>query len=82
MKPITLEGEVLKGAFGEGSKSEHQAIYLVIDEDTRYKLRRKGGNPFQDDVLEALEGRYISASGIIHNNHFIIESYLERKQDQ
>ncbi len=82
MKPITLEGEVVKATFAKGSKSEHEAVYLVVDEDTRYKLQRRGGNPFQDDVLEGLVGKSISAKGTIYRNiHFIIESYQEKKQE-
>ena len=79
MKPITLEGEVIKATFSKDSKSEHEAVWLVIDEDTRYKLQREGGNPFQDDVLESVVGKYISAKGIVYRYSFIMESYQEKK---
>ena len=82
MKSITLEGEVIKELISKGSKSEHEAVLLVVDEDTRYKLGRRGGHPFQDDELEGLVGKYISARGMIQNHSFIVESYQEKKQNQ
>ena len=86
MKSITLEGEVIKELISKGSKSEHEAVLLVVDEDTRYKLGRRGGHPFQDDELDKLVGKYVSAKGVIYRgNSFIIESYQdiqEKRRDQ
>jgi tRNA uridine 5-carbamoylmethylation protein Kti12 len=81
VKSITLEGQVAKELSGQGTKSEHEAVYLVISEDTRYKLHRKNGNPFQDEVLDGLVGKYISAKGYLYQSHFIMDSYQEKKQE-
>ena len=81
MKSITLEGEVIKATVAKGSKSEHEAVLLVVDEDTRYKLRRLSGHPFQDDELDKLVGKYISAKGRVVSYSFIMESYQEKKQE-
>lgn len=85
MKSITLEGKVIEATFAKGSKSEHKAVWLVIDEDTRYKLGKEGGNPFLDDELAKWVGKYVSARGIIYHYSFIIGSYndiQEKTQDQ
>lgn len=65
-----LTGEVTKGAFASGSKSEHDAIFLNTSEG-RYVLRRQGGNPFSDPELEGLVGKTIRCRGVVANYTFI-----------
>lgn len=72
-----LEGEIVKGTFAEGSKSEREAIFLLVEEEQRYVLRREGGNPFKDQVLDTLVGKYIRAEGTIHKYTFIINKWTE-----
>lgn len=69
----TLRGLVVKKPHAIGSKSEHEAVMLQVGE-AEYVLRIVGGNPFQDDRLDALVGQTIDAVGTIHNNVFILES--------
>lgn len=57
-------GKVTIGLFGEGTKSEHKALYLET-EDRKYVLRRKGANPFFDPELRRLIGKTIRCSGFI-----------------
>ena len=57
-----------------GTKSEHEGIVLMTPEG-EFKLRRRGGNPFRDDVLEALEGREIDGEGIVRDDKFIMDCW-------
>lgn len=53
-------GEVIKIRYAPGSKSERDAVMLrTICGD--YLLKREEGNPFKDEVLEAMVGNTICA---------------------
>jgi hypothetical protein len=67
-------GKVVKGPFGTGSKSEHEAVYLDSDKG-RYVLRRQGGNPFYDPELQKLVGRDIRCTGEVHDYLLMISSW-------
>lgn len=67
---VELNGKVVKKKFGEGSKSEHDAVCLETDLGS-YVLRRKGGNPFNDPELNKLVGEQILATGVVSNYLFI-----------
>ena len=72
-------GKVVKKPFAKGSKSEHNAIMLVLDDGTgEYVLRRVGENPFRDEELEKLVGRSICAKGLIHGYTFLISSWTHQ----
>lgn len=60
-----LTGKVILKTFGEGSKSEHEAVYLETANGS-YVLRRHGGNPFNDPFLFKLEGKKITARGVLN----------------
>ena len=61
--PTRLQGRVERRLIGEGTKSEHVGIVLVTDAGQVWKLRRLGGNPFRDPVLDALEGARVEIDG-------------------
>lgn len=67
---VELNGKVVKKKFGEGSKSEHDAVCLETDSGS-FVLRRKGGNPFNDPELNKLVGEKVSATGVVTNYLFI-----------
>jgi hypothetical protein len=71
-----LSGKVVLKTFGEGSKSEHEAIYLETANGS-YVLRRQGGNPFNDPVLFKLEGKNITARGILNKYVFLAKEIKE-----
>jgi hypothetical protein len=71
-----LSGEVVKGPFAVGSKSEHQAIYLMSSRG-RYVLRRQGGNPFHDSALDKLVGKNIRGRGVITGYTFLVTDWTE-----
>jgi hypothetical protein len=71
---MEFSGSVVTGPFAEGTKSERTGVYLATDRG-RYLLRRQGGNPFHDPVLEALAGKRIRCQGSLHGYTLIITSY-------
>lgn len=68
---MKLKGIIVEGNFGKGSKSEHNAIYLDTGEK-KYRLKRRGGNPFYDETLHNLVGKTISAEGNLTDYFFEI----------
>ena len=69
-------GEVFRKLYAPGSKSERVAVMLKVG-DEELLLRRAGGNPFQDDVLEGLVGKQIRARGQRIDVGLIMESWEE-----
>lgn len=65
-----LSGKVILKTFGEGSKSEHEAVYLETANGS-YVLRRQGANPFNDPFLFKLEGKKITAMGVLNKYVFL-----------
>lgn len=65
-----LTGKVILKTFGEGSKSKHEAIYLETANGS-YVLRRQGGNPFKDPFLFKLEGKKVTARGVLNKYVFL-----------
>ncbi|MCK1511362.1 hypothetical protein IVB22_01995 [Bradyrhizobium sp. 190] len=59
-----LTGTVARGSFGEGSKSEREAIWLEAD-GRRLVLRRKGGPSFGDQSLEKYVGKRVKCDGFV-----------------
>lgn len=59
-----LVGTAVRGDYGRGSKSEHEAVYLATGE-ARYLLRRKGGPAYGDDELESLVGHRVECAGFL-----------------
>ncbi len=75
---VELTGKVVIRKFGEGSKSEHKAVYIETDKGD-YVLRRVGGNPFHDPQLHQLEGKIITARGTIDNYVFFAREVEENR---
>ena len=59
---MNLRGRVAKRLLYAGTKSEHEGLVLVTAAG-EFKLQRKGGNPFWDEKLAALQGKEIEAEG-------------------
>ena len=70
MEEIHLTGKVILQKFGAGSKSDHESVSLDTG-DAVYKLVRRGGNPFHDEILLSLVGKTIRAAGTV--NKYIFE---------
>jgi len=71
---MKLRGHVTKKLLFAGTKSEHEGMVLITPAGD-YKLRRKGGNPFHDEVMEKLEGKEINGEGILRDNQFIMDRW-------
>jgi hypothetical protein len=69
-----VSGEVVKAPFATGSKSEHEAVYLVSDKG-RFVLRRAGGNPFSDPELDSLVGKKIHGRGKLVGYTFLLSDW-------
>lgn len=73
---VFLAGPVIKKTISEGSKSERQAVVLVVG-NKEYVLRQDGGNPLKDPVLDALVGKNIKCEGRILGHCFILSDWEE-----
>lgn len=73
---MKLQGIVLQGTYGKGSKSEHEAIYLDTGKE-KYRLKIKGGNPFHDEKLHNLIGKTIRVEGNVTDYFFEITNNLD-----
>ena len=71
---MNLRGRVTKKLLYAGTKSEHEGLVLVTA-DGEFKLQRKGGNPFWDDVLAKLEGKEIEAEGTLRETRFTMSRW-------
>jgi len=70
---MKIKGKIVKDTFGVGSKSEHEAVYLDTGTE-KYRLKRRGGNPFYDETLHNLVGKIIEVEGNITGHFFEITS--------
>lgn len=61
---VGLTGEVVRGPFGGGSKSEREAVWLETA-DERFVLRRKEGPTYDDRVLNRYVGKRIKCDGFV-----------------
>jgi len=71
---MNLRGRVAKKLLYAGSKSEHEGLVLVTAAG-EFKLQRKGGNPFWDETVAALEGKEIEAEGNLRETRFIMSQW-------
>lgn len=67
-------GQVVKRPVAAGSKSARDAVMLVTAEH-EYVLRRQGGNPFADPVLDELVGQRIECEGKVHGYTFLMSQW-------
>ena len=67
-----LAGEVVRGPFGAGSKSERQAVWLETSRG-RFVLRRKEGPSFGDGALERYVGKRVTCDGFIVDYVLLVE---------
>jgi hypothetical protein len=71
---MKLRGRVTKKLLYAGTKSEHEGLVLVTAEG-EFKLQRKGGNPFWDEILADLEGKEIEAEGALKESRFTMSHW-------
>jgi hypothetical protein len=71
-----FEGSVVRRRVATGSKSEREAVVLATERGD-FVLRRRGGNAFQDEVLNALVGHRIRGSGELAGYTFILTNWTD-----
>ena len=71
-----LTGTVVRKKFGQGSKSEHDAVCLESASGS-FVLRRMGGNPFNDPELNKLVGKEVTATGRFETTFFMANTIRE-----
>ena len=69
---MEITGKLILKTFSPGSKSEHEAVYIVTS-NGEYVLRRVGANPFNDPDLKAMAGKEVTASGEIIGYLFLAD---------
>ncbi len=72
---MVVTGRVVKKPFAVGSKSERQAVVLQASDGHEYLLRRRGGNAYYDEALDALVGHTIQAEGQPHGYTFLMDTW-------
>lgn len=60
---MEIKGKIVVKPLYVGTKSEHKGVCLHTSEDSYIKLRRPGGNPFNDDVLNGYIGKEVTIKG-------------------
>jgi hypothetical protein len=71
---MKIRGRVKKKLLYARTKSEHEGLVLVTA-DGEFKLQRKGGNPFWDEILAELEGKEIEAEGTLKETRLIMSQW-------
>ncbi|HEX5683896.1 MAG TPA: hypothetical protein VFY73_07660 [Ideonella sp.] len=71
---VVLEGRVEKRALGQGTKSAHHGMVLVLADGSWHVLRRAGGHAYVDPAFEAMEGQRVRLRGKLRPNFFLVES--------
>lgn len=71
----TITGKVLRERIAPGSKGDRVGVVLQDDAGRIYTLRRAGGNPFRDGVLDKLVGKTITGIGLVSGRSFIMDSW-------
>ena len=76
MKPIQLEGHVVRKRVSRGSKSDRLSLILMVDDGREFLLRRKGEDSYTgQDALVPLLDKRIRAFGSVTGRHLFLERY-------
>lgn len=75
-KKITVKGQLILKTFARTTKSESLGVYLQTA-DGAFLIRPSGGNPFMDNPLGELAGKYIEATGRKSSYVFFADSWRE-----
>ena len=67
-----LRGQVTRGEYGAGSKSERTAVFIDTGRG-RYLLRRKGGPAFADAALDRYIGQTVECDGFLLDTTLLAE---------
>lgn len=74
----TIKGKVVVKKFGSGTKSEHDAVYIIDNlTNEEYVLRLKGTNPFENNEIKSFIGKEVKAKGILDDYLFLADKIAE-----
>ena len=71
---MKLRGRVTRRVLYKGTKSEHEGLVLLAPKG-EFKIRRRGGNPFEDETLASLEGKEIEGEGVVRKGQFLMSGW-------
>ena len=72
---MQVDGRIVRKAFGQGTKSEHEAVYVATPQG-EYLLRRPASNPFEPDAeLNSLVGKQVRLSGTLNGYTFFVSDW-------
>lgn len=74
-----LTGTVTRSRISPGSKSDRIGVVLRTGGGEEYVLRRRGGNAFRDEKLEALVGDTITGTGLVVGQTFIMSNWKAKR---
>lgn len=72
VRVTALHGRVTRGAYGKGSKSQREAVFIETAE-VRYVLRRKTGPVFGDMELMGYVGHVVECDGFVVGTTLLAE---------
>ncbi len=70
---VVLEGRVERRPLGQGTKSAHPGMVLVLADGSFHVLRRAGGHAYADPKFEAMEGQQVKLRGRIRPTYFLVD---------
>ena len=74
---VVLEGRVERRPLGQGTKSAHPGMVLVLADGSSHVLRRAGGHAYTDPAFEAMEGKRVRLRGKLRPNFFLVDGVDE-----
>jgi hypothetical protein len=79
--PKKVKGQIILKTFARTTKSESLGVYLQTADGT-FLVRPAGGNPFMDNPLAALAGKFIAAEGRKKDYVFFVKTWHEITEDE
>lgn len=80
-KITTVKGQLVLKTFARTTKSESLGVYLRTAEGS-FLIRPAGRNPFMDNPLAELAGKYISAEGRKSDYVFFVRKWKEITEEE
>ena len=73
IRVTALCGRVTQGAYGKGSKSEREAVFIETADARRYILRHKTGPALYDTELMQYVGHEVKCDGLVVGKTLLVE---------
>ncbi len=73
---ISISGTVIFQKINIDSKSESFQPFLYVNKGQIIHLFLKDSNPFESNILNQYDGKFITIKGFMKDNTFIVEEFL------